>query len=361
MTVNLLDFDQPKLAGFFAELGEKPFRAKQLLRWMHHFGENDFAQMTDIAKTLREKLAQAAVIAPPQIKLEQISDDGTRKWLIDVGANNGVETVFIPEADRGTLCVSSQVGCALECTFCSTGRQGFNRNLSVAEIIGQLWIANKVLGRDPKGERILSNVVMMGMGEPLANFDNVVTALNIMLDDSAYGLSRRRVTVSTSGLVPAMDRLREECPVALAVSLHAPNDTLRDEIVPINKKYPLKELMAACRRYLEKAPRDFITFEYVMLDSVNDGVEHAQQLLQLVRDVPCKFNLIPFNPFPNSGYGTSHADNIRRFRDILMHAGYVVTTRKTRGDDIDAACGQLAGKVQDKTRRSVKRIMELSV
>jgi 23S rRNA (adenine2503-C2)-methyltransferase len=360
MTVNLLDFDQPKLAAYFAELGEKPFRAKQLMRWMHHFGVSDFEQMTDIAKSLRDKLAQVAAIIPPEIKLEQISEDGTRKFLIDVGAGNGVETVFIPESDRGTLCVSSQVGCALECTFCSTGRQGFNRNLSVSEIIGQLWIANKALGRDPKGDRIISNVVMMGMGEPLANFDNVVTALNIMLDDNAYGLSRRRVTVSTSGLVPAMDRLREECPVALAVSLHAPNDALRDVIVPINKKYPLRELMAACLRYLEKAPRDFVTFEYVMLDGVNDTPEHAQQLLDLVRDVPCKFNLIPFNPFPDSGYGTSKPDSIRRFRDILMQAGYVVTTRKTRGDDIDAACGQLAGKVQDKTRRTMKRIVELN-
>jgi 23S rRNA (adenine2503-C2)-methyltransferase len=361
MSVNLLDFDQSKLAGFFVGHGEKPFRARQLMRWMHHFGVNDFEQMTDIAKPLRERLAQLAVIEPPQIKLEQISDDGTRKWLIDVGANNGVETVFIPEADRGTLCVSSQVGCALECTFCSTGRQGFNRNLTVAEIIGQLWIANKALGRDPGGDRIISNVVMMGMGEPLANFDHVVTALNIMLDDSAYGLSRRRVTVSTSGLVPAMDRLRDECPVALAVSLHAPDDALRDQIVPINKKYPLKALMAACQRYLEKAPRDFVTFEYVMLDGINDTTEHARQLLKLVKDVPCKFNLIPFNPFPGSGYATSTTDNIRRFRDILMQAGYVVTTRRTRGDDIDAACGQLAGKVQDKTRRSVKHFMELAV
>ena len=355
MTVNLLDFDQPGLARFFTELGEKPFRAKQLMRWMHHFGVNDFGQMTDIARPLREKLAAMAEIRPPEVKIEQVSEDGTRKWLIDVGAGNGVESVFIPEDDRGTLCVSSQVGCALECTFCSTGRQGFNRNLSVSEIIGQLWVANKALGRDPKGDRIISNVVMMGMGEPLANFDNVVTALNIMLDDSAYGLSRRRVTVSTSGLVPAMDRLRDECPVALAVSLHAPNDTLRDEIVPINKKYPLKELMAACQRYLVKAPRDFVTFEYVMLDGVNDTAEHAHQLLALVRDVPCKFNLIPFNPLPNSGYRTSRPENIRRFRDVLMQAGYVVTTRKTRGDDIDAACGQLAGKVQDKTRRIEKR------
>ncbi len=359
MSINLLDFDQPKLAAFFAELGEKPFRAKQLMRWIHHFGVIDFRQMTDVAKTLREKLAQVAVIQPPAVKLEQISEDGTRKWLIDVGAGNGVETVFIPEADRGTLCVSSQVGCALECTFCSTGRQGFNRNLSVSEIIGQVWLANKALGRDPRGERVISNVVMMGMGEPLANFENVVTALNIMLDDSAYGLSRRRVTVSTSGLVPAMDRLRDECPVALAVSLHAPNDALRNGIVPINRKYPLSELIAACQRYLEKAPRDFVTFEYVMLDGVNDTVEHAKQLLELVRDVPCKFNLIPFNPFPNSGYQTSKTENIRRFRDILMQAGYVVTTRKTRGEDIDAACGQLAGKVKDKTRRQAKYTMEL--
>ncbi|MEZ0237153.1 MAG: 23S rRNA (adenine(2503)-C(2))-methyltransferase RlmN [Methylophilaceae bacterium] len=358
--VNLLDYDQPKLAQFFVELGEKPFRAKQLMRWMHHFGVTDFEQMTDIARPLREKLAAVAEIRPPEIKVEQISDDGTRKWLVDVGPNNGVETVFIPEDDRGTLCVSSQVGCALECTFCSTGRQGFNRNLQVSEIIGQLWRANQSLrqvdGYDmlPRSERIISNVVMMGMGEPLANFDNVVTALNIMLDDSAYGLSRRRVTVSTSGLVPAMDRLRDACPVALAVSLHAPNDALRDEIVPINKKYPLAELMAACIRYLEKAPRDFVTFEYVMLDGVNDTVEHAKQLLQTVKSVPCKFNLIPFNPFPNSGYATSRPDNIRRFRDVLMQAGYVVTTRKTRGDDIDAACGQLAGKVEDKTRRTHK-------
>ena len=358
MTVNLLDLDQPKLAAFFAELGEKPFRAKQLLRWMHHFGERDFAQMTDIARTLRDRLATVAEIRPPEVRVEQISEDGTRKWLIDVGADNGIETVFIPENDRGTLCVSSQVGCALECTFCSTGRQGFNRNLKVSEIIGQLWLANKALGRDPKGDRVISNVVMMGMGEPLANFDNVVTALNIMLDDSAYGLSRRRVTVSTSGMVPAMDRLREECPVALAVSLHAPNDGLRDQIVPINRKYPLAQLMAACQRYLEKAPRDFVTFEYVMLDGVNDTPEHARQLLQLVKDVPCKFNLIPFNPFPDSGYATSKPEHIRRFRDILMQAGLVVTTRKTRGEDIDAACGQLAGNVQDKTRRTHKIHLE---
>lgn len=357
MTVNLLDFNQQQLAEYFQQLGEKPFRAKQLMRWMHHFGVSDFEQMTDIAKSLRSKLAAEAMIQPPSVSREQVSKDGTRKWLMDVGTGNGVETVFIPEDDRGTLCISSQVGCALECTFCSTGRQGFNRNLSVAEIIGQLWIASNTLrSAEAPEERVISNVVMMGMGEPLANFDNVVTALQIMLDDSAYGLSRRRVTVSTSGLVPAMNRLRDQCPVALAVSLHAPNDELRNEIVPINKKYPLKELMAACQRYLEKAPRDFVTFEYVMLDGINDTEAHARQLLETVKDVPCKFNLIPFNPFRDSGYATSSQDNIRRFRDILMQAGYVVTTRKTRGDDIDAACGQLAGKVLDKTKRSERRI-----
>ena len=274
--------------------------------------------------------------------------------MLDVGTGNGVETVFIPEAERGTLCISSQVGCALECTFCSTGRQGFNRNLSTSEIIGQLWWANKAMGVTPKNERVISNVVMMGMGEPLANFDNVVAALSIMLDDHGYGLSRRRVTVSTSGMVPQMDRLKDVMPVALAVSLHASNDAVRDEIVPLNKKYPLKSLMAACQRYLVKAPRDFITFEYVMLDGINDKAQHARELIELVRDVPCKFNLIPFNPFPNSGYERSGNENIRVFRDILQQAGFVVTVRKTRGDDIDAACGQLAGQVQDKTRRQQK-------
>jgi 23S rRNA (adenine2503-C2)-methyltransferase len=356
MTPNLLDYDLPGLTGYFAELGEKQFRAKQVMRWMHHFGAADFDTMSDLAKSLREKLKQVATITPPSMMTEQASSDGTRKWLLDAGNQNGVETVYIPDGTRGTLCVSSQVGCALECTFCSTGRQGFNRNLSVAEIIGQVWYANHALGRDPKGERVISNVVMMGMGEPLANYANVVTALNIMLDDNAYGLSRRRVTVSTSGIVPAMDRLREDCPVALAVSLHAPNDALRDEIVPINQKYPLAELMAACQRYLERAPRDFITFEYVMLDGVNDTPAHARQLIELVREVPCKFNLIPFNPFPNSGYRCSRFDAIHRFRDLLVQAGHIVTTRKTRGEDIDAACGQLAGQVQDKTKRTLRRI-----
>lgn len=353
--INLLDFDLPSLTRYFAEIGEKPFRAKQVMRWVHQMGVSDFGQMTDLAKSLRENLTQRTEITAPKIRDEFRSDDGTVKWLIDTGVGNAVETVFIPEGDRGTLCVSSQVGCALACTFCSTGRQGFNRNLSVSEIIGQLWLANKALGRDPKGERIISNVVMMGMGEPLTNFENVVSALNIMLDDHAYGLSRRRVTVSTSGVVPAMDRLAAACPVALAVSLHAPSDALRDVLVPINRKYPLAELMAACRRYLEVAPRDFITFEYVLLDGVNDSLAHAAQLIALVRDVPCKFNLIPFNPFPDSGYARSKPDAIRRFREALQEAGYVVTTRKTRGDDIDAACGQLAGQVQDKTKRKLQQ------
>lgn len=359
MTVNLLDFDAAGLTAFFAEQGEKPFRARQVLRWMHRFGQGDFDAMTDIAKSLREKLKAMASVTPPAIVSDKLSGDGTRKFLFDVGGGNAVETVFIPEDDRGTLCVSTQAGCALDCSFCSTGKQGFNRNLTVAEIIGQLWQANRALGADPSGDRIISNVVLMGMGEPLANFENTVTALRLMLDDNAYGLSRRRVTVSTSGLVPAMDRLRDECPVALAVSLHAPNDKLRDELVPINRKYPLNELMAACLRYLEKAPRDFVTFEYVMLDGVNDSDDHARELLALTSKVPCKFNLIPFNPFPASPYGRSPTHRIRRFAEILMDSGVVTTTRKTRGDDIDAACGQLAGQVQDKTQRTARRIIDL--
>ncbi len=354
MPVNLLDFDAEGLTAWFAQQGEKPFRARQVLRWIHQRGEGDFNAMTDIAKALREKLPELAAVSPPPVVSDKLSDDGTRKFLFDVGNHNAVETVFIPEDDRGTLCVSSQAGCALECAFCSTGRQGFNRNLSTAEIIGQLWQANRALGFEAGGERIISNVVLMGMGEPLANFDNLVPALRLMLDDNAYGLSRRRVTVSTSGIVPAMDRLAESCPVALAVSLHAPTDGLRDKLVPINRKYPLAELMAACRRYLIHAPRDFITFEYVMLDSVNDSDADARALLHLVRDVPCKFNLIPFNPFPDSGFRRSAADRVRRFASTLIDAGIVTTTRKTRGDDIDAACGQLAGKVQDKSRRLIR-------
>ena len=320
--------------------------------------------MSDLAKELRDKLSTAAIIEPPRVISDHTAIDGTRKWLLSVGAGNGIETVFIPETNRGTLCISSQVGCALACTFCSTGRQGFNRNLTVAEIIGQLWWANKALGEefqeDAVRSRAVTNVVMMGMGEPLANFENVVTALDLMLDDNAYGLSRRRVTVSTSGLVPAMDRLRERCPVALAVSLHAPNDALRDQLVPINKKYPIKELLAACQRYLQSAPRDFITFEYVMLEGVNDSLTHAHELVQLVQHTSCKFNLIPFNPFPGSGYRRSSPEAVRLFRDVLMQAGLITTVRKTRGDDIAAACGQLAGKVYDKTRRVSRGIVEVT-
>lgn len=354
MKTNLLNFDLPGLTAHFAQMGEKPFRARQVMRWMHLGGIADFTDMTDLAKSLRHKLLDNAEVKVPDLLIEQKSADGTCKWLLDVGTGNGVETVFIPEDTRGTLCISSQIGCALECMFCSTGRQGFNRNLTTAEIIGQLWWANKALGVTPKDERVISNVVMMGMGEPLANFDNVVTALSIMLDDHGYGLSRRRVTVSTSGMVPQMDRLKEVMPVALAISLHASNDQVRDKLIPLNKKYPLNQLMAACQRYLVKAPRDFITFEYIMLKGINDAPEHARELIALVKDVPCKFNLIPFNPFANSGFERSTNGRIRVFREILQEAGFVVTVRKTRGDDIDAACGQLAGKVKDKTQRQQK-------
>lgn len=355
--VNLLDFDVAALTAWFAQLGEKPFRARQVLRWIHRFGSDDFEQMTDVAKSLRTRLADEAQIRAPKPLRDSIAADGTRKWLLDVGHGNAIETVFIPEAQRGTLCVSTQVGCALECAFCSTGRQGFYRNLTTAEIIGQLWHAKRVLGavKQPgvadSGERVISNVVLMGMGEPLANYDNVVTALKLMLDDDAYGLSRRRVTVSTAGMVPAIDRLREDCPVALAISLHAPTDELRDRLVPLNRKYPLRELLAACRRYLENAPRDFITFEYVLLAGVNDHAADAHALVKLVSDIPCKFNLIPFNPFLDSGFSKPATESVRRFQEILMNADIVTTVRKTRGDEIDAACGQLAGRVRDRTRR----------
>jgi 23S rRNA (adenine2503-C2)-methyltransferase len=360
MTVNLIGLDQEALRGFCAGLGEKPYRARQLLRWIHHAGVDDFSAMTDMSRPLRERLAESASIAAPRVLSESTAADGTRKWLLDVGTGNAIETVFIPEANRGTLCISSQAGCALECSFCSTGKQGFNRNLTVEEIIGQLWLANRSLGRGVTEERPISNVVMMGMGEPLANFENVVAAMRLMLDDSAYGLSRRRVTLSTAGLVPGIDRLRDACPVALAVSLHASNDALRDELVPINRKYPIRELLAACLRYLEKAPRDFVTFEYVMLAGVNDSVAQARELAARVSDVPCKINLIPFNPFPGVDYQRSSPEAIARFRDVLMQAGLVATVRKTRGDDIAAACGQLAGRVQDRTRRTVRRPQELA-
>jgi len=361
MPVNLLDLDAAALTGLFASVGEKPFRATQVLRWLHRNGEADFSRMTDVAKSLRQRLVTEACVCAPRLAGDRLARDGTRKFLFDVGEGNAIETVFIPEEDRGTLCVSTQAGCALDCAFCSTGRQGFSRNLTVAEIIGQLWQAKHALGDYARAdERAVSNVVLMGMGEPLANFDNVVAALRLMLDDNAYGLSRRRVTVSTSGLVPMMDALGEACPVALAVSLHAPNDPLRDRLVPINRKYPLAELMAACRRYLRVAPRDFVTFEYVMLAGVNDRDGDARELLELVRDVPCKFNLIPFNAFPQSGFTRSRSERVRRFAEVLMQGGIVTTTRKTRGDDIAAACGQLAGTVQDKTRRRIRIPLELA-
>lgn len=352
MKTNLLDLDAAALERFVAGLGEKPFRARQVLRWVHREGVADFGAMSDLAKGLRERLAHAAEVAAPRVLRESRAADGTRKWLLDVGAANAIETVFIPEAGRGTLCVSSQAGCTMGCRFCSTGRQGFNRNLTTAEIVGQLWWAHRALAAGPGGGRPITNVVLMGMGEPLLNLDNVVPALRLMLDDNAYGLSRRRVTVSTVGIVPMIDRLRDECPVALAVSLHAPNDALRSRLVPINDKYPLAELLAACGRYLERAPRDFVTFEYVLLDGVNDSPAHARELAARVADVRCKINLIPFNPFANSGFRRSPAEVVRRFAALLNEAGIVTTTRKTRGDDIDAACGQLAGRVRDRARRA---------
>ena len=348
MKANLLDLDAAALAAFFAEQGEKPFRARQVLRWVHQSGESDFERMSDLAKALRAKLAASARVEAPRVVGDSTAADGTRKWLLKVDGANAVDAVFIPETGRGTLCVSSQAGCVLDCAFCSTGKQGFNRNLSTAEIVGQLWLANRLL----EGERPVTNVVLMGMGEPLLNLENVIPALRLMLDDNAYGLSRRRVTVSTSGVIPGMDQLRDACPVALAVSLHAPSDELRDRLVPVNRKYPIRELLKACRRYLEKAPRDFITFEYVMLEGVNDGEAEARALARLAAQVSCKFNLIPFNPFPRTEFRRSPPERIRRFAQVLQAKGATVTTRKTRGDAIDAACGQLACEVADRTRRS---------
>lgn len=361
--INLLGLDASALTQLVGQWGGKPFRARQLQKWVHQRGASDFDLMTDLARDFRAQLSDACVIQAPKVLTQHRSADGTRKWLFDVGQGNAIESVFIPEDDRGTLCISSQAGCNVACTFCSTGHQGFNRNLSAAEIIGQLWWARHELMQDTTSARIgsqessadarlISNVVMMGMGEPLLNYEPVLAALRMMLDDNAYGLSRRRVTVSTSGVVPMMDRLSQDCPVALAVSLHAPNDTLRDTLVPLNKKYPLDQLLAACERYLEFAPRDFITFEYVMLDGVNDLDQHAQELIQIARRMHCKFNLIPFNPFPGSGLQRSSAVRIREFAQQLMDAGIVTTVRKTRGDDIDAACGQLAGEVKDRTKLS---------
>jgi 23S rRNA (adenine2503-C2)-methyltransferase len=355
MTTNLLDFDLDGLAAFCEQLGEKRFRATQLFRWIHRRGATDFEQMTDLAKSLRSKLAGQAHIQALKVLSRHDSADGTIKWLFDVGAGDVIETVFIPEADRGTLCISSQAGCAVGCRFCSTGHQGFSRNLSTAEITAQLWFAEHFLREHlGKQERVISNVVMMGMGEPLQNYAQLLPSLRVMLDDHAYGLSRRRVTVSTSGVVPMIDRLGQDCPVALAVSLHAPEDALRDNLVPLNRKYPIAELLQACARYQAFAPRDFITFEYCMLDGVNDQPEHARQLVALMRQhavdgLSCKFNLIPFNPFPASGLTRSAMPQVLAFAKILLDAGIVTTVRKTRGDDIDAACGQLAGDVQDRT------------
>jgi 23S rRNA (adenine2503-C2)-methyltransferase len=349
MAVNLLDFDLDGLTAFCDSLGEKRFRAVQLFRWIHQKGASDFEQMSDLAKSLRSKLAGMAEIRALPVASEHVSADGTIKWLFDVGGGNAVETVYIPEDDRGTLCISSQAGCAVGCRFCSTGHQGFSRNLTTAEILAQLWFAEHQL-RKPDGERVIDNVVMMGMGEPLQNYGALVPALRTMLDDHGYGLSRRRVTVSTSGVVPMIDRLREDCPVALAVSLHAPDDVLRESLVPLNRKYPIDELLDACVRYLDTAPRDFITFEYCMLDGVNDTPEQAAALVRLLQHrVPCKLNLIPFNPFPASGLKRSPRERVTAFARVLQDAGIVTTIRKTRGDDIDAACGQLAGEVQDRT------------
>ena len=367
---NLLNFTLSGLTDWFAGEGEKPFRAKQVFQWIHQRGVADFDAMTDLAKSLREKLKGIAEVTPPAVLSEHRSADGTVKWLFDVGIGNGIETVYIPEDDRGTLCVSSQVGCALDCKFCSTGRQGFNRDLQVSEIIGQLWVANRRLEEmeaqgistrladpdDPSPEpsrspRPVSNVVMMGMGEPLNNFQPVVDSMSIMLHDHAYGLSRRRVTLSTSGVVPNIRKLAEALPVALAVSLHAPNDEIRSRIMPVNDAYPIAKLLDACRDYLEVSPRDFITFEYVMLKGVNDAPDHAKELAKLLKRVPSKVNLIPFNPFPDSGFETTDMDRVKRFQRVLLDAGYIATIRKTRGDDIDAACGQLAGQVVNRMKR----------
>jgi len=346
--------DLDSLKAFFIEIGEKPFRATQLMKWIHQFGEADFDMMTNVSKKMRENLKQIAAINVPNISTEQNSADGTKKWLLQLSDGNCIETVYIPEDNRGTLCVSSQVGCALDCGFCSTAKQGFNRNLTSAEIISQVWVANKALGKTPKGERKITNVVLMGMGEPLLNFDNVTEAVNIMLEDNAYGLSKRRVTISTAGVVPALKKLRESCDVSLAISLHAPNNALRDQLVPINKKYPIEELIEACRIYFEgDIKKKHFTIEYVMLDGLNDSIQHARQLIKLLKGIPCKINLIPFNPFPETDYKCSSKKTIDQFRNLLHKAGLVTVTRKTRGDDIDAACGQLAGKVKDKTKRQL--------
>ena len=358
--VNLLGLTRQGMEEFFVSIGEKPFRASQVLKWIHQFGVADFDAMTNISKVLRTRLQALAEIRAPQITMQQHSRDGTRKWLLKVGDGNSVEMVFIPEKERGTLCVSSQVGCALDCTFCSTARQGFNRNLNAAEIIGQLWVANQALGRDPRGERIISNVVLMGMGEPLLNFNNVVAAMDLMMDDLAYGLSKRRVTISTAGVVPALKRLKQVSEASLAVSLHAADDALRDKLVPLNRKYPIAVLLDACREYIAGESKRVVTFEYVMLKDINDSAEQARRLARLLNRLPSKVNLIPFNPFPGSRYVCSSPEVIDRFASILQEKGIVTITRRTRGGDIDAACGQLVGQVRDRTRRNTFAIKEAS-
>jgi len=350
--INLFDLDEVRMRAFFESIGEKPFRAQQLLKWIYHQGVTDFDRMTNLSVDLRQRLQRLAEVTPPRILSEQVSLDGTTKWLIGFGGGNAVETVFIPETSRGTLCISSQVGCALNCTFCATGAQGFNRNLSTAEIIGQVWLAARALGHERNGTRRITNVVLMGMGEPLLNFDAVVPALSLLRNDLGFGFAAKRVTLSTAGLVPGIDRLRETIDVALAVSLHAPEDRLRETLVPLNRKYPIKELMRSCSDYVSDKHKRTVTFEYTLIDGVNDHPEHARQLVKLLRRLPSKLNLIPFNPFPGTRFRCSTEERIREFQEIVMAGGLIATVRKTRGDDIDAACGQLAGKVLDRTRRS---------
>lgn len=354
---DLLGLDKPALEKFFASIGEKPFRATQVMKWIHQFGISEFDEMTNLSKALREKLKKTAIVRTPKVIAEQKSADGTIKWLLEVDQKNSVETVFIPEKGRGTLCISSQVGCALDCGFCATGKQGFNRNLENWEIIAQMWVANKALGCKPKEERIITNIVFMGMGEPLLNVTHTFPAARILMDDNAYGLSKRRVTISTAGVVPAIEKIKANLDVSLAISLHAPNNPLRDELVPINQKYPLEQLMPALRRFVDGGhSKKHVTVEYVMLDQINDRIEHARQLVKLLRGLPCKVNLIPFNPFKGTHYQRSSNNAIRRFQDTLVQSRVNCTVRRTRGDDIDAACGQLAGKVSDRTRRTLNAV-----
>ena len=356
-TPNLFDMDRQVMAAFFTDMGEQTFRASQVIKWLYQQGRTDYDEMTNLSKELRDKLRQTTSLSLPHVVSEQVSSDGTTKWLIRVDEKNCIETVFIPEKDRGTLCISSQAGCALDCSFCATAKQGYSRNLTVSEIIGQLWLANRNLGYFETGDRIISNVVMMGMGEPLMNFDNVVSAMDIMMDDMAFGLAHRRVTVSTSGIVPAIYRLATQSSASLAVSLHAANNTLRDELVPINRTYPLEKLMDACREYSRARSGEAVTFEYVMLEDVNDGDNNAAELIQVLQGVPAKVNLIPFNPFPGAAYRCPDINVINRFREILMNAGIITITRKTRGDDIAAACGQLVGQVHARARKHRNRTM----